>query len=48
MNDENKAWCRTNKPAFKIPADSEGRSELTGEKERFTCTEVEVYLIKQA
>jgi hypothetical protein len=48
MNDENKSICYTNKPAFKIPADSEGRSELTGEKGHFTCTELEVYLIKQA
>ena len=48
MNDENKGYCYSNNPAFKIPADSEGRSELTGEKTNFTCTEVEVYLIKQA
>jgi hypothetical protein len=48
MNDENKGWCYSKKPAFKIPADSEGRSELTGEKDCFTWTEVEVYLIKQA
>ena len=48
MNDENKSYCRTNNPAFKIPADSEGRSELTGEMDYFTCTEVEVHLIKQA
>jgi hypothetical protein len=45
MNDENKGFCCPNRPAFKIPADSEGRSELTGEKNLFTCKEIEVYLI---
>ena len=48
MNDENRGRCYPNREAFKIPADSEGRSEITGEKNSFTCTEVEVYLIKQA
>jgi len=48
MNQENAGYCWPNREAFKILADSEGRSEITGEKNNFTCTEVEVYLIKQA
>ena len=48
MNDEKGGYCYSNWEGFKIPADSEGRSEITGEKANFTCTEVEVYLIKQA
>ena len=48
MNDENTGHCYSNRKGFYIPADSEGRSEITGEKNNFTCTEVEVYLIKQA
>lgn len=46
MNDEKRCYSIPNKPAFKIPEDKNGKSELTGEACYFTCTEVEVFLIK--
>lgn len=42
----NAGECYTGKE-YNIPCDSEGNSELTGEKDNFTCVDIEVYQITQ-
>ena len=47
MNSKNNGRCTTNNASFMIPTDNAGNSVLTGEKERFTCNEIEVFEINQ-
>ena len=43
MNQANTSYCLNDKKSLTVPGDSQGNSELTGMKDRFTCAEVEVY-----
>ncbi len=46
LNDNDVIFCRVGKNRFyDIEGDSEGKSPLTGEKERFTITELEVFKV---
>ena len=43
MNLSNYGYCCINSKSLSVGGDSEGRSELTGCKDRFTCSELEVF-----
>lgn len=43
MNKPNSGVCLINTPSLTIPGDHEGKSELTGMKDTFTCAEIEVF-----
>ena len=43
MNQANAGYCKINQSHFTVPGDSQGKSELTGIKNRFTCAELEVF-----
>jgi hypothetical protein len=46
LNADNAGWCCVGTDRYyNISGDSEGKSPLTGEKERFTCAELEVYKV---
>jgi hypothetical protein len=46
LNTDNAGWCRVGTDNFyNISGDSEGKSPLTGEKNNFTCVELEVYKV---
>jgi hypothetical protein len=46
LNADNNGWCYVGKDRhYNIEGDSEGKSPLTGEKERFTCVKLEVYKV---
>jgi hypothetical protein len=47
MNQANKGYCRINQASLTVPGDSEGKSELTGMKDNFTCAELEVFSVAQ-
>jgi hypothetical protein len=43
MNQANHGYCRINTSSLTVPGDSQGKSELTGMKDYFTCAELEVF-----
>ena len=43
MNQANAGYCLIDQKSLTVPGDSQGISELTGMKDRFTCAEIEVY-----
>jgi hypothetical protein len=43
MNQANGSYCFINTPSLTVPGDSQGKSELTGMKDKFTCAELEVF-----
>ena len=45
LNSPNASYCVINSN-FSIPGDENGNSVLTGEKDKFTCVEIEVYAVK--
>ena len=45
LNTQDKSSCVINSN-FSIPADANGNSVLTGEKNYFTCADIEVYAVK--
>jgi hypothetical protein len=47
MNRRNYGSSETNQKSLTVPADREGRSELTGKVDKFTCAEIEVFLVAQ-
>jgi hypothetical protein len=47
MNQGNSGYCAINSPSLTVPGDSQGLSELTGMKGRFTCAEFEVFQVAQ-
>jgi hypothetical protein len=46
LNAEGQSNCACNTEVYRIPADDLGNSYLTGEKDKFTCTALETYLIQ--
>ena len=46
LNADNAGWCKVGTNyGYNISGDSEGKSPLTGEKNNFTCAELEVYKV---
>ena len=43
MNQANSGRCNINTASLTVPGDSQGKSELTGMKDNFTCAELEVF-----
>ena len=43
MNQANHGYCYISAKSLTVPGDSQGKSELTGMKDRFTCAELEVF-----
>jgi hypothetical protein len=43
MNQANGSICEIDQKSLTVPGDSQGKSELTGMKNRFTCAELEVF-----
>jgi hypothetical protein len=43
MNQANNGYCNINQKSLTVPGDSQGNSELTGMKNMFTCSELEVF-----
>ena len=46
LNAEGQSNCLAISDVYRIPVDDQGRSYLTGEKEKFTCTALETYYIQ--
>lgn len=43
MFSKEECHCKAGASVYNIPCDNEGNSELTGEKDNFTCIDIEVY-----
>jgi hypothetical protein len=43
MNEADHGYCNIDLDSLTVPGDSQGKSELTGKKDRFTCAELEVF-----
>jgi hypothetical protein len=51
MNEKNKGWCRVKDSTgdiakYCVETDTQGNNVLTGDKGKFTCTGLEVFLIE--
>ena len=46
LNEEGRSNCQAQNDAYRISIDEQGRSYLTGERDRFTCTAIETFVIE--